>query len=221
MPWRFQAGGEAEALARIGDLGLKEGQPAEANRHLEEALALNRELGHRSGETDALNSLGAVLLASGKPGDASAQHSALDLAERIGDKYQQAHAHDNLGQTYHAAVSPATPAATCRGPLICTPTSAPPRPIGSALSWPPQTIQPSPIRHEPATYVTPSPDPPGPPPYIPQGGEHLDVRAVAVLLIPAGNESGAGSALPCGRGYLVFASVVRSLRTMLRASLRT
>jgi hypothetical protein len=43
-------------------------------------------------------------------------------------------------------------------------------------------------------------------------------RAVMVLLIPGWNESGAGSAVPRGRGCLAFVSVAGSLRTTLRAS---
>src|SRR5208282_3336674 len=51
----------------------------------------------------AHNGAGAVLLAVGQPGQARAQHhAALVLASRIGEKYEQARAHDGLARTYRA-----------------------------------------------------------------------------------------------------------------------
>ena len=57
-----------------------------------------REIGNRSGEADALNSLGEVLLAIGQPGHARFEYAtALRLAVETRDKYQQARAHHGLG----------------------------------------------------------------------------------------------------------------------------
>jgi tetratricopeptide (TPR) repeat protein len=67
--------------------------PDDAVGHLREALSLCRELGSRSGEADALNSLGEVLLATGQPDHARAEYAtALHLAVQTGDKHQQARA---------------------------------------------------------------------------------------------------------------------------------
>jgi tetratricopeptide (TPR) repeat protein len=74
---------------------------------LQEALALYRELRSRSGQADALNSLGEVLLATGQLNQAQAEYAAaLDLAAQAGEKYQQARAHSGLGQACHAEGDP-------------------------------------------------------------------------------------------------------------------
>ena len=58
---------------------------------------LLRRIGDRASEAEALNDLGQVLLAAGDPSEARAQHGqALELAEEIGDRYEQARAHDGI-----------------------------------------------------------------------------------------------------------------------------
>jgi tetratricopeptide (TPR) repeat protein len=62
---------------------------------------LFREIGDRNGVAEALNRLGEALLADGRPRDARAeQAAALGLASEIGDRLQQARAHDGLARTY-------------------------------------------------------------------------------------------------------------------------
>jgi tetratricopeptide (TPR) repeat protein len=66
-----------------------------------------REMGDRSSEAETLNSLGDVLLATGQPGDARAQHAAaLGLAGQVGDRYEQARAHYGLARVCDAAGDP-------------------------------------------------------------------------------------------------------------------
>jgi len=68
---------------------------------------LYRETGNRTGEAEALNILGDVLLATGQPGQADRQHTAaLALASEVGDQYQQARAHRGLGRACQAAGDP-------------------------------------------------------------------------------------------------------------------
>ena len=64
---------------------------------MQEALALHREIGDRSGEADALNSLGEALLAAGQPAARTHYAAAFGIASRERDKYQQARAHHGLG----------------------------------------------------------------------------------------------------------------------------
>jgi Flp pilus assembly protein TadD len=61
-------------------------------------------MGDPAGEANTLNCLGEILLALGEPDQARAQHvDALDLARRIGDKDEQARAHDGLACAHQAA----------------------------------------------------------------------------------------------------------------------
>ena len=84
-------------------MSLLQGDIAGATRHLHGALVLYRELGIMYGEADTLISLGEISLASGRPGDARAQHTAaLSLAEKTSHKHEQARAHRGLGAVCHA-----------------------------------------------------------------------------------------------------------------------
>jgi Flp pilus assembly protein TadD len=77
------------------------------NAHHLAALELFREIGDRAGEAEALNGVGAILLATGRTNDARVHYdTALSLADQIGDRDQQARAHDGLGQIFHAAGQP-------------------------------------------------------------------------------------------------------------------
>jgi len=61
-------------------------------------------MGDQSGQAEALNGLGEVLLAAGQAARAVAQHrEALSLASKIGDKYEQARAESGLAHSYQVA----------------------------------------------------------------------------------------------------------------------
>jgi len=71
--------------------------------HLRTALTLCGELEDHDGEAVALNRLGEVHLADGRPGDARDQlTAALGLATENGNRLEQARARDGLGHAYHA-----------------------------------------------------------------------------------------------------------------------
>jgi Flp pilus assembly protein TadD len=63
-----------------------------------------RESGDRIGEAEALNGVGEILLSTGQPEQARAEHeTALALASQIGDVYEQARAHNGLAAAIQAA----------------------------------------------------------------------------------------------------------------------
>ena len=69
----------------------------------QQALALFRESGNRTGEAEALNGVGSIMLSTGRPDEARVQHgAALALASQIGDAYEQARAHNGLGAALRA-----------------------------------------------------------------------------------------------------------------------
>jgi tetratricopeptide (TPR) repeat protein len=68
-----------------------------------QALALFRELGDRTGEAEALNGVGEIMLGAGRPQEARAGHAAaLTLASQTGDAYERARAHAGLGAALSA-----------------------------------------------------------------------------------------------------------------------
>jgi tetratricopeptide (TPR) repeat protein len=74
---------------------------------LEEALMLNREIGSKYGEADALGVLGNVLLADGRGSEARAHHeAAVSLATEADNKEAQARAHHGLADVCRAASDP-------------------------------------------------------------------------------------------------------------------
>jgi hypothetical protein len=95
----------AASTVRSGNVRWRFGRELRVARArlVQAALELYREIGNRSGEAVPLNSLGEILLATGQPGNARAQHTtALGLAEQISGKLQQARAHNGLGHAYQA-----------------------------------------------------------------------------------------------------------------------
>jgi len=70
----------------------------------QQALALFEETSNASGEARAHTGLGAALRAAGRP-DQAREHltAALALAGRVGDRYQQARADQELAQLWQAA----------------------------------------------------------------------------------------------------------------------
>jgi tetratricopeptide (TPR) repeat protein len=83
---------------------VREGRYAQAADHLQQGLSLFRQAGDKSGEADALNGLGELSLAESQPDNARGWHTcALALADHIGEKYEQARAHDGLAAAHCAA----------------------------------------------------------------------------------------------------------------------
>ena len=77
--------GEAQALTDLSCVDQRQGRYAQAIGNIHQALVLWSETGVRTGETEALNSLGETLLAAGQPGQARTRHAAaLDLAIQLG-----------------------------------------------------------------------------------------------------------------------------------------
>jgi tetratricopeptide (TPR) repeat protein len=68
--------GEARALANLGGVACLQGRYEQAAGHFERALVLFREIGEHQ--------------------------AALALASRIGERYEQARAHDGLARSYRA-----------------------------------------------------------------------------------------------------------------------
>jgi tetratricopeptide (TPR) repeat protein/transcriptional regulator with XRE-family HTH domain len=98
-----QSGGhrslEARAHDRLGAVCHRQGRYVLAIGHCEQALAINRELGDRGGEVEALNNLGATLLATGQPDEARACHTAaLALARQISFARGEALSQKALGE---------------------------------------------------------------------------------------------------------------------------
>ena len=77
---------EAYALSYLqGDAEKRLASCQQATVYYLQALAMFREFGARTGEVEALNGLGEVLMAIGQPGDALTWHTtALSLADQIG-----------------------------------------------------------------------------------------------------------------------------------------
>jgi tetratricopeptide (TPR) repeat protein len=83
---------------------LGRGDPGPAVERMGQSLAMFREIGNRSGEACALNSLGEAYHATGRLEEARAQHAkALAIAVDIGERYEQARAEAGLARTHHAA----------------------------------------------------------------------------------------------------------------------
>ena len=87
----------AVALSGAGILALAQGDRASASTHLEEALALRREAGDRSGVAGALNALGNVAFLEGDVPGAHARYTeALALGRELGDRRRIAYTLSNL-----------------------------------------------------------------------------------------------------------------------------
>ncbi|MGH3763220.1 tetratricopeptide repeat protein [Actinophytocola sp.] len=85
--------GMADTLNRIGRLT----QGETAIGHHREALTIAREDGHRELEVESLNAIGTALHVAGDTtSSADCHQQALTLAEELGMRHQQAHAHDGL-----------------------------------------------------------------------------------------------------------------------------
>jgi DNA-binding SARP family transcriptional activator len=88
---------EAEALAGAGEVCHHLGSYAQAIGYHQQAVAAFREIGNPEGEAGALVSMGHTMLAAGQAGQAcDCYTTALTIAIRTGDRYQQACAHHGL-----------------------------------------------------------------------------------------------------------------------------
>ena len=89
---------EAHALTHLGLVSWLQGHYERAADHLQRALALFREIGHRDGEAHALTSLGGVYRRQGHYQQAAEHHQqALTLFRDIGHRDGEAHALISLG----------------------------------------------------------------------------------------------------------------------------
>jgi tetratricopeptide (TPR) repeat protein len=91
----------------LGNLGLvygRQGHYQQAVDHLQQSMALIREIGDRVGyEAETLNSVGETHHATGYHEQAHVHHNAaLTLASQTGDRYEQARAHHGIAHTHHA-----------------------------------------------------------------------------------------------------------------------
>lgn len=92
--------GEAWTLNLLGSIHSRAG--LDTGQH-EQAIALFREIGDRSGEANALNGLGEAAHTTGRPADALVHHSAANaIATDLGLRDQQARAHAGLGRAHRA-----------------------------------------------------------------------------------------------------------------------
>lgn len=89
--------GEMHAVANLGLIHDRLGQYEQALVHHRRALDLYRAAGHH-GEVESLNDMGRTLTALGRLDESAARLAeALRLAERTGDRFQLARAHEGLG----------------------------------------------------------------------------------------------------------------------------
>jgi tetratricopeptide (TPR) repeat protein len=93
---------ETQALAQLGRLGIWEGEPEAALRHLNEALPLSRELGEKSTLVFVLRQVGNLLVGD-RPGEARAHLTeSLELARELGETEPTASALNSLGNVANA-----------------------------------------------------------------------------------------------------------------------
>jgi tetratricopeptide (TPR) repeat protein len=96
--------GEGVALQGLGAVYGRLGQYPEALDYLRQAIAIGDELGEVDLRTRGLTDLAEILRARGRHDDAAANyHSALLLAEKTANRYEQARAHDGLAYLEHRA----------------------------------------------------------------------------------------------------------------------
>jgi tetratricopeptide (TPR) repeat protein len=96
--------GVATQQLKLGEVSLRQGEHLQAIGYIRQALAVHREIGNQSGETETLRSLAEALHAAGQPAAARAElATALQLAAETGNTYQQASAHRDLGESHHSA----------------------------------------------------------------------------------------------------------------------
>lgn len=97
----------AQAHNALGILNRREGNPAEAVRHLRESLAIARELANPGAEIAALNNL-ALALAESAELDQAIQltRQAFSLCRQVGDRHREAALLNNLADLSYEAGNP-------------------------------------------------------------------------------------------------------------------
>jgi DNA-binding SARP family transcriptional activator/Tfp pilus assembly protein PilF len=89
---------EADAVASLAGVDLRQGRSPQAARRYEQALALYRQCEDRAGEARTLNNLGLISMRlSDYPQAAQQLHAALDMYQQIGDRLGESRALSNLG----------------------------------------------------------------------------------------------------------------------------
>jgi tetratricopeptide (TPR) repeat protein len=93
--------GEADALAKIGEIRWWADQHEEARRRYEEALPIFREIGDRLGEANTIRALGHVHMALAEYGEARGLYQeALPIYREIGDRLGEANTIRSLGDVH-------------------------------------------------------------------------------------------------------------------------
>jgi tetratricopeptide (TPR) repeat protein len=93
--------GEADALAKIGEIRWWADQHEEARRRYEEALPIFREIGDRLGEANTIRALGHVHMALAEYGEARARYQeALPIYREIGHRLGEANTIKSLGDVH-------------------------------------------------------------------------------------------------------------------------
>ncbi|WP_306216436.1 tetratricopeptide repeat protein, partial [Actinoplanes sp. RD1] len=86
-------------LSNLGGAEVKLGRYDAAERHLDRALALDRELRNAAFEASTLDFLGTLWTGRGVPDLAVARHQeAMTIFRRLGDRHGEACAHNGLGE---------------------------------------------------------------------------------------------------------------------------
>ncbi|HEV2781108.1 MAG TPA: tetratricopeptide repeat protein [Actinophytocola sp.] len=106
---RIGARHEGDVLSNIGLTYAELGYHQEAQYHQHEALAIIRQFDQPQYEAEVRNNLGITLRLAGSPQQAIPHHRhALTIATRLGDRYEQARAHEELARAHTALADPHT-----------------------------------------------------------------------------------------------------------------
>lgn len=104
---RIGARHEGDVLSNIGLVYAELGYHREAHYHQHEALAVIHESDQPQYEAEVRNNLGITLRLAGSPEQAIPHHRhALTIATRLGDRYEQARAHEELAGAHTALADP-------------------------------------------------------------------------------------------------------------------
>lgn len=106
---RIGAHNEAAAISNIGLIQAELGYPQEAQYHQQQAMATSQQFIQPQHEPEIRNNQGITLRLAGKPHQAIPHHQeALNLATHLGDRYEQARAHQAMAQAHKALADPTT-----------------------------------------------------------------------------------------------------------------
>lgn len=106
---RIGARHEGDVLSNIGLTYAELGYHREALYHQNQALAIGLEHDQPQHEAEIRNNLGTTLCLAGSPRQAIPHHRhALTIATHLGDRYEQARAHEELARAHTALAEPHT-----------------------------------------------------------------------------------------------------------------